>query len=70
MQQRNANVINPMQHRAIIAKLKIKLKASYFQKTKKDNCPYDMRKFRENPQKIKKDIDMIKWGKTTLIMHG
>ena len=37
----NANDINPMQHRAIIAKIKIKLNGNYFnQKRSKQNIRY------------------------------
>ena len=57
----NANIINPMQHRAIIAKIKIKLKTNYFGEKPNDNCPYDIKKFRGNPQGINHKIGKINW---------
>ena len=38
----NANISNPMQHRAIIVKIKIKLKAYIPNKDKPNNCPYEI----------------------------
>ena len=63
MQQReNANIINPMHRRSIVAKIKIKLTANYFV-TKNLTIPHMiLKKFREHPQKINGDISKIKWG--------
>ena len=55
-----------MQHRAIIDKLKIKLKSDYYKTKQTDNCPYDIKKYREEPMKANNDISKIKWRENGL----
>ena len=47
----NANVDNPMQHRAIIAKIRMGVKANYCISQKTACCPYDLSKLRSSPEK-------------------
>ena len=57
----NANEINPMQHRAIIAKIKIELHGNFFSEKREVCSKYDPKKFRANPSLANEDISKLSW---------
>ena len=57
-----ANIASPMQHRALIMDIKIKLKSTYFETANGAFCPYDIHKARTNPEKVKGQIDKLTTG--------
>ena len=54
-----------MLRRALIAKIKIKLRANYSTNQKLGNSPYDINKLRNNHWRIKRKIGDVKWDKSS-----
>ena len=48
-----------MQHRAVIITLNVKLKSNFHNQIGKNNCPYNLKEMRENPDKSKIEIENI-----------